>query len=246
VTRRRACLVAAFLASGASALAHPPYEHNVGLIPGGDAGDVRLVKSFTDGIVLADPVTLVLRDAQGRTLAETPVAADISVLWPSKRRCLVFRFEHDAPLWPKDVWEVTGPHLTPRTSLWLYAIGPMVHVWNNAAEYLFVLLVPWASICGLIVAWTPHGPFVGGDPFPAVGPTDAPRRRPLVRSSLLLEPVRSYPAPACRRRYSVYLEMASPEARPGQRPNKRMKLTGGRRARNRPLAAYAQCWADSE
>jgi hypothetical protein len=147
-------LVAAFLASGASALAHPPYEHNVGLIPGGDAGDVRLVKAFTDGIVLPDPVTLVLRDTQGRTLAETPVAADIAVLWPSKRRCLVFRFEHDAPLWPKDVWEVTGPQLTPRTSAWLYAIGPVVHVWNNAAEYLFVLLVPWASICGLIVTWT--------------------------------------------------------------------------------------------
>jgi hypothetical protein len=152
--RLRAAWVATLLALAPPASAHPPYEHRVGTIADAIGGDVVLVKAFTDGILLPDPVALVLRNSRGDILAETPAGADIALIWPSKRRCLVFRFADYAALWPSDVWEVTGPHLTPLSSRWLYAVGPAIHAWNNVVEYLLVLLIPWASLSALVVVWS--------------------------------------------------------------------------------------------
>ena len=70
---RAAAAVLLFIvfADASPAQAHPPYEHLERAITDESGRQLRVFKSYTDGIVITDPVTLVIRDADDRTVADT-------------------------------------------------------------------------------------------------------------------------------------------------------------------------------
>jgi hypothetical protein len=135
------------LATPPLAGAHPPYEYEAGSIVDAGGARLRLIKAFTDGIVLPDPVTLEVRDVNGRTVAESPRLSDVVVMCPSQRSCLAFGYDSAASvLIPSEVWRVAGPQLTPATTPWMRLAGVAVHMGSHWLGYLSALGVVLAPL----------------------------------------------------------------------------------------------------
>jgi hypothetical protein len=151
--RRVSLLLAALLCLAAPASSHPPYERAAGTILGSGGQRIHLVRAYVDGIVLSDPVKLVLRDDQGVVLDETDYVRDVSLLCPTAERCLVFLFDGATPLFPIEVLRLSGTTLVPvqgRTPLWL---GLAVHLQNHALGYLVAVACFALPLIAPYVVW---------------------------------------------------------------------------------------------
>jgi len=144
--------VAVFLVPG-GAWCHPPYERVAHTLTDPSGTKLLLVRSFIDGIVLSDPVKLVVRDAHGETLAETEFVRDVSTFCPAADRCLIFLFEGSAPFLPKQTLRLSGHSLVPATGGWLPLLGVVMHVWNHWLGYLMTLVVVFLPFVVLRRLW---------------------------------------------------------------------------------------------
>jgi hypothetical protein len=129
-------LVLLCLLCAADASAHPPYEHPVRTISGPDGRSLHLVKSYVDGIFFTDPVKLVVRDADDRTVAETDYGRDVSVVCWRSRPCVVFRYDGPAPVFPVNIWRLEGTALRETHSAGLVALGVLAPLWDHASGYV--------------------------------------------------------------------------------------------------------------
>jgi hypothetical protein len=131
-------------------LAHPPYEHPERVITDGNGRSLHLVKSYVDGIVFTDPVKLVIRDADDRTVAETEYGRDLAVVCWGSRPCVVFRYDGVAPVVPTNVWRLEGGQLRDARSPALIALGVIAPLWDHAGGYAFSIV---ALGVPLVVFW---------------------------------------------------------------------------------------------
>lgn len=152
---RRLGTILAFLclACPNPASAHPPYEHPERVITDKDGRSLHLVKSYVDGILFTDPVKLVVRDADDRTVVETEYGRDLSVVCWRSRPCVVFRYDGVAPVLPANVWRLEGGKLHDARSPVLLALGVVAPLWDHAGGYVFSfisldvpLLVLWLLV----------------------------------------------------------------------------------------------------
>jgi hypothetical protein len=132
------------------ALAHRPYSYEVAAITDQSGRKLHIFKAFTDGIILPDPVTLEVRDTDGQTVAQSPRLIDVAVLCRDGQSCLAFGYD---AAWfvfvPIEVWQISGPQLTPVTTPRMRAAGVAIHIWQNWFGYLVALasvLVPLAIL----------------------------------------------------------------------------------------------------
>jgi len=117
------------------ARAHPPYERPERVITDKDGRSSRLVRSYVDGIFFSDPVKLVVRDADDRTVAETEYGHNIAVLCPRSRPCLVFRYDSSFSVLPTHIWRLEGGRLHETRSRGLVALGVVAPLWDNMVGY---------------------------------------------------------------------------------------------------------------
>jgi hypothetical protein len=136
-----------------SARAHPPYEHPERVITDRDGRSLHLVKSYVDGIFFTDPVKLVVRDPDDRTVVETEYGRDLSVVCWRSRPCVVFRYDGIAHVVPTNVWRLEGGQLRDTRSPGLVVLGVVAPLWEHAGGYIFSfvslgvpLLVLWLLI----------------------------------------------------------------------------------------------------
>jgi hypothetical protein len=140
VLRNRAMILLITNVAAATALiasaaqAHPDYEHTE-VVREPDGRVWFLVLHYTDGIIFGDPVWLIVRDAGGTTIAETETAKDICVWGCSIGRCFVFRYAHDQPFLPANVWRFSRGQLQPRNSLGLRLFGVVVPLLDDPVGY---------------------------------------------------------------------------------------------------------------
>ena len=130
----------ALLAVSPPAFAHRPYERLERVITSPSGARISLVLSYVDGIMLSDPVKLVVRDAQGKTLAETGYVTDVSLLCPSSGRCFAFLFDGSPIIVPRQVYRVVDTGLLEAKEWWLLPLGVVAHVTYHWVGYSLVLL----------------------------------------------------------------------------------------------------------
>jgi hypothetical protein len=135
----------------AAALAHPPYERLERVMMDDRGRELRLVLSYTDGILGFDPVKLVVRDHDNRTIAETGTARTISVICARPPACVVFAHDDVSPL-PGQIWWLNNGQLQATHSTWLTALGVVAPLWSDAWGYVVAvgfLLLPWPVLAFL-------------------------------------------------------------------------------------------------
>jgi hypothetical protein len=134
------------LCAPASALAHPPYEHLERVIVDDRGRQLRLVLSYVDGIGLSDPLKLVVRDSDGRTIAETERGRTISVICVRSRACVVFVYDMISPLPSHTLRLHDNGRLEETQSVMLAVLGVIAPLWSDAWGYVVTigfLLLPW-------------------------------------------------------------------------------------------------------
>lgn len=132
----------------AAVLAHPPYERLERVMTDHRGRELRLVLSYTDGIFGFDPVKLVVRDPDHRTITETGTARTISVICARPPACVVFAYEEFSPV-PSHIWWLNDGQLQATRSTWLAALGVLAPLWSDAWGYVAAvafLLLPWPVI----------------------------------------------------------------------------------------------------
>lgn len=139
--------------------AHRPYEYVDASITDTSGRQLQLVKSFVDGIVLPDPCRVIIRDASGKDLDESPMRDDISIVCRTTSECLVIGYDASASvLFPIDVWRVTGSSLTPveMSTRWRVA-GMGLHVARNWFGYSAALVASLLPMLAFL--WGRHVPW---------------------------------------------------------------------------------------
>jgi hypothetical protein len=124
-----------------SARAHPPYEYPERVITDRDGRSLHLVKSYVDGIFFTDPVKLVVRDPDDRTVVETEYGRDLSVVCWRSRPCVVFRYDGVASVLPTNIWRLEGGQLRDIRSPGLVALGTVAPLWDHAGGYVFSFIL---------------------------------------------------------------------------------------------------------
>lgn len=92
--------LAAILAAGDGAHAHRPYFTQIekAVLPDGQMGEMRLLHG--DGIIIADPVRVVLLDARGWIVARSHDSHSMVIMCDAANRCRVFDGEQSLMLDP--------------------------------------------------------------------------------------------------------------------------------------------------
>jgi hypothetical protein len=154
---------------GVAASAHEPYEMPAAVLVDSSGERFNVVKRYTDGIVFTDPVRLVVRNAQGATVAETDAGRDISLLCPTERRCVAFRYDGLMPVVPEDVWWLEGSEVRKAQSVLLTLAGVVVPLWDHWLGYLLALGFLWVPLVALRRAWARPTTAVNGVLLVVVG-----------------------------------------------------------------------------
>jgi len=141
------------LGYGVTASAHEPYEMPAAVLVDSSGERFNVVKRYTDGIFFTDPVRLVVRNAQGATVAETDAGRDISLLCPTERKCVAFRYDGLMPIVPEDVWWLEGSNAWKAQSVLLTVAGVPVLFWDHWLGYLVALAFLWVPLVALRRAW---------------------------------------------------------------------------------------------
>jgi hypothetical protein len=138
-----AASVLLLLAAG-TARGHADYEVPAMTVPG-QAGPLNLVRHYTDGIVCGDPSKLVVRDAAGDAVAETPYFRDVLLRRSPGGKVLVFGVGYYSVLY-QEAWVLEGGRLVPYSSPWCYWHAFLAAVRGHWLGYGFtVLLCVWAA-----------------------------------------------------------------------------------------------------
>jgi len=132
-----AIAAAALIVTARPAAAHPPYEGHRRILKT-RAGDVEVVKSYIDGIMLTDPSKVIVRFA-GQVRAETPYFRETSIACIGQR-CLVAASDSPLSVIPHRTWVVEGTSLRAADSWGLRVIGVAVHWWDHLLGYALALL----------------------------------------------------------------------------------------------------------
>jgi hypothetical protein len=140
------------LCAPAPALAHPPYERLERVVVDARGRELRLVLSYVDGIISYDPVKLVVRDSNHRTIGETGKGRSISVICARPPACVVFVYGEFSPV-PSQTWRLVNSQLEATPSTALAAFGIVAPLWSDAWGYIIAtgfLLLPWPV---LVLLW---------------------------------------------------------------------------------------------
>jgi hypothetical protein len=147
--RRSAFLLLALVVLPALASAHPPYEHVAAVVPGPGGEPLSLVRSYVDGIVVSDPVKMVVQDKAGVVLDETAYVRDISMSCARADRCLLFLFDGPTPVFPIRILRLSGTRFVQVRDTRLQWLGLVVHLQNHWFGYLQAVaffLLPFAAL----------------------------------------------------------------------------------------------------
>jgi hypothetical protein len=157
---RRAVLAALTFLCPAMVAAHPPYEEEIRVITEESGRRLQLVRSYVDGVMMTDPVKLVVRDEDDRTVAETEYGRDLALicLWPPS--CLVFRYDGLVPILPENIWWLQNGELRVVRSPALLALGVAVPLREHWIGYLVSLVLLAAPFGFGWLLWRP-GPSRG-------------------------------------------------------------------------------------
>lgn len=148
-SRREWVAVPLLLCLASPALAHAPYERLERVFTDTSGRTLQLVKRYTDGIIFADPVQLIVRDSSGATLAETQAGRDVGVLCWRGRTCVVYRYDGSMPLAPDDVWRLHDGALVRTDSTILLMLGVVAPLWSHWLGYLIAIglfFLPFAVV----------------------------------------------------------------------------------------------------
>jgi hypothetical protein len=135
-SRTARCLslaAASFAVSVAPARAHRPYEQLDRTMSDAHGRQLQLVRYYEDGIIGADPVKLMLRDASGTVLAETDFSRDVLVHCQADNVCLAFQYDPPFRVLPTAVLRVSesgfAVHRPSRFQLAIAAVLPPTKHW---------------------------------------------------------------------------------------------------------------------
>jgi hypothetical protein len=145
----------------APAGAHPAYEGAPRLIKTA-SGNIEVVKSYIDGIMMTDPAKLVVRSG-GAVLFETPYYRDTSLVC-GMSRCLIVAAESPFALIPEHTWVLEGSSLRRADSFGSRVFGTWVHLWDHKLGYLMALLfaiIPFAAMRQVMRASAPKSSLAG-------------------------------------------------------------------------------------
>lgn len=130
-----AVLLFILFADASPARAHPPYEHLERVITDESGRQLQVFKSYTYGIFFTDPVTLVIRDADDRTVADTDYGRNVAMVCWRGAACAVFRYDGFWSVLPEGVWRLERDRLVAADSRWLAALAVIAPLWDDAAGY---------------------------------------------------------------------------------------------------------------
>lgn len=151
---RKDCVAVPLLLCLASpALAHAPYELPERVLTDTSGRTLQLVKRYTDGILFADPVQLIVRDSRGAALAETQAGRDVGVLCWRGRACVVYRYDGSMPLAPDDVWRLHDGALVRTDSTILLMLGVVAPLWNHWLGYLIAIGLFFSHFAAVTRVW---------------------------------------------------------------------------------------------
>jgi hypothetical protein len=153
---RRTILAGLIVISPSIAGAHPPYEHQDRVITEASGRRLRLMRSYVDGIMMSDPVKLVVRDVDDRTVAETEYGRDLAVICPGPAACLVFRYDGFAPVVPANAWWFRNGELRATGSPALLALGMVLPLREHWVGYLVSLALLTAPFMVGWLIWRPQ------------------------------------------------------------------------------------------
>jgi hypothetical protein len=135
------------------ALGHKDYEQAVGTTSDSDAQPLNMVLHYKDGIVVTDPVKLVLYDSSNAVVSETPYYRDLLVHVNAAGEAYVFAQDAGSVLF-RQAWRVHQGNLVPVGSqAKCYGYAGLSAVTRHWLGYLLSL----AFLVGGI--WMSHSPW---------------------------------------------------------------------------------------
>ncbi len=134
---RRAWLFLGFSTLAWPLYAHAPYEHPQATVTDPAGPRLQVVARYADGIIGADPVTVVIRDAAGVTVTETESARDAIVRCPSYDSCRVFLYEPPFSVFPQQVLRLGPSGFVTDTVDRYWVLGVLLPLWCHFPELLF-------------------------------------------------------------------------------------------------------------
>ncbi|HEU0075595.1 MAG TPA: hypothetical protein VFS30_16455, partial [Dehalococcoidia bacterium] len=117
--------------------AHAPYEHVEAAVTDPGGRRLQVVARYTDGIIGADPVTVMIRDAAGVSVAETESARDAIVRCPSYDSCRVFLYEPPFSVFPRLVLRLEPSGFIAEAADRYWVMGALLPLWRHFPELLF-------------------------------------------------------------------------------------------------------------
>ena len=114
---------------------------------GNETVKVEVLKSYLDGIILADPANLVVK-VNGRISAETEYFREVSFAC-LQARCLGEAANSTFAVVPDQTWVVEGTALIARSNWSMKALGTLLHLWQHSDGYLLSSLLLLVPVYGL-------------------------------------------------------------------------------------------------
>ena len=133
--KKYAWMLTGIASLGSPVHAHAPYERVATTIARPDGKALTVVARYTDGIIGADPVTIIVRDPTGAKLAETGAMRDAIVRCPTYSQCRVFLYDPPFAVRPTQVLRLVDEGFVTEQS-WLTVSGTFLPLWHHAGELL--------------------------------------------------------------------------------------------------------------
>jgi len=150
------CLVVLAAASW-SIEAHAPYERLWATVTDPAGRRLQIVARYTDGILVADPVTIIVRDETGATIAQTASARDAIVRCPTYASCRVFLYEPPFNLRPRLILQLEPSGFVTQAADQQGTVSVLLPLWHRFPELLFesfaLAIVP---LLAQFLAWLPR------------------------------------------------------------------------------------------
>lgn len=126
-----------FLAEATPVFAHRPYERPVGNFQRDDGASISIARHYEDGILFADPVSILFRLADGTEVAKTSFVAD-AVLRHIPSGIEIYQFETTSLPIASKVERFDGYALKDITSS-RRLISPLIHTADHWLGYLIAI-----------------------------------------------------------------------------------------------------------
>lgn len=137
--------------------AHAPYERLWATVTDAAGRRLQIVARYTDGILAADPVTIIVRDELGATIVQTESARDAIVRCPTYASCRVFLYEPPFNLRPRVILRLESSGFVAEGADQQGTIGILLPLWHRFPELLFEsLALALVPILAQFLAWLPR------------------------------------------------------------------------------------------